>query len=111
LQTRTAADLTRVTQPSGEVTQGAISAIFSTPDGKAGSAPGSAPLTEMVFVVDDITVPEYAPDGEALTQAKEQFDTQFVGDLLGMYVGELQNKTSVRFNQALLEQIMGVAPN
>jgi peptidyl-prolyl cis-trans isomerase D len=111
LQTRTAADLTRVAQPSGEVTQGAISAIFSTAEGEAGSAPGSAPLTGMVFVVDDITVPEYAPDGEALTQAKEQFDTQFVGDLLGMYVGELQNKTSVRFNQALLEQIMGVAPN
>ena len=111
LPVKTATGLTRVTTPSGDLTTEALSAIFTTAEGKAGSAAGAQPLTSVVFVVDSLSVPEYVAEAPDLTQAKEQFDNQFVGDLLGMYVGQLQGQTSVRFNQVLLEQVIGVAPN
>ena len=103
--------VTRVTTPSGDFSSAALAAVFDAEAGKAASAPGGQPLTSLVFVVDRVTVPPFAADSADLAQAKGQFDSQFVGDLLGMYVGELQGNTDVRFNQPLLEQLLGASPN
>ena len=111
LTVQTQTGITRVQQPSGDLSQEALAAIFAAPEDKPGSAPGGRPLTDIVFVVDTITVPAYDAEAPGLAQATQQFDTGFVGDLLGMYVSELQTQPDVRFNQTVLQQVIGVAPN
>jgi peptidyl-prolyl cis-trans isomerase D len=101
----------RVTTPSGDLSSAAVAAIFDAETGKAVSAAGSQPMTALVLVVDTVSVPPFDANAPELAQSKEQFDAQFVSDILGMYIGELQSKVDVRFNQPLLEQVLGVRPN
>jgi peptidyl-prolyl cis-trans isomerase D len=110
LPLRTAAGLTRVTTPSGDLSSAALAAIFDAEEGEAASAAGSQPMTRLVAVIDTVSVPPYVESAPDLAEAKAQFDSQFVGNLLGMYVGELQSKTDVRFNQLLLDQVLTGGP-
>lgn len=111
LQVKTAAGITRVAPASGDLSSSAVATIFDTDRGKAASALGAAPLTSLVLAVDTVTVPAYVADAPDLAQVRQQFDSQFINDLVGMYVSQLQANTEVRFNQPVIQQILGVSPN
>ena len=107
----TATGLTRTTQASGDLSLAALTAAFEAERGSAVTAAGNRPLTSLVLVVDAITVPAFDANDGALAQLRQQFDSAMVGDLMGMYVSELQSQTEVRFNQPVLQQVLGVAVN
>jgi hypothetical protein len=107
LEVRTAPKLTRLTKPSGDLSAAALSAIFDGAKGSVATANAAQPLTALVFFVNSVSTPAFAADSPDLAQQKQQLDSQYIGNLLGMYVGELQNKTSVRLNQAVLQQVLG----
>jgi peptidyl-prolyl cis-trans isomerase D len=108
---RTATDLTRTTRPSGDLSAGALAAVFDAAKDSAIVAEGAQPMTALVVKVDDIAIPEFVAGSPDLAQQKQQLDSAFVGDLLTMYVAELQSKTDVRLNQAVLQQVLGATAN
>lgn len=111
LEIRKAPKLTRLTKPSGDLSATALAAVFGATKGSVVAADGGQPLTALVLAIDNILVPPYAADAPDLAQQKQQLDSQFVGNLLAMYVGELQTRSDVRFNQAVLEQVLGATGN
>ena len=105
------AKVTRTTKPDGDLSTAALGAAFEGPKGAVATADGAQPLTAVVLLVDNVVVPPYTGDAPDAAQTREQLDSQFTGDLLGMYVTELQGKTDVRFNQAVLQQVLGATAN
>jgi peptidyl-prolyl cis-trans isomerase D len=111
LEVKKAPKITRVSPPTGDLSSAAIAAAFETERGKAAAAAAVQPMTSLVLVVDAVTVPPYVADAPELAQLKAQFDSQFINDLVGMYVAQLQAKAEVRFNQPVIQQLLGVSPN
>ncbi len=105
LQRQSAADLTRLGNPPASIAPEALGKIFDGPVGSADVVPGTDPVTAVVYQVEDITVPPYTEDA----QTTQQFSAQYINNLLGHYVTELQSTTNVTFNQAALSQILGTA--
>ncbi len=100
--------VTRLTQPSGDLSAAAITAAFGGPKGYATVAAGATAMTKILLVVDDTTVPPYNPADPQLAQIKTQLDSQFVNDLLAAYVTERQTKIDVQINQAALTAALGL---
>lgn len=108
LTVKTANDVTRGTQPSGDLSAAAIAAAFGGPKGYVAVADGAQPMTKLLLVVDGSTVPPFNPKDPQLAQIKTQLDSQFVNDLLAAYVTERQSKVTVQINQAALTAALGV---
>ena len=53
----------------------------------------------------NLSIPTFTADA----QAEQQFGAQYINNLLGLYVTNLQSKTNVTFNQAALQQLFGAA--
>ncbi len=100
--------LTRGTTPSGDLSPTAVSDAFAGPKGSVAVAPGALPFTKIVLQVEDVTVPPFDPKSPTLAQAQNALDTQFANDIVGTYLADLSVKTSVRYNDATLNQLMGV---
>lgn len=111
LAVRNAADVTRVTQPSGDLSAAAVRAIFDAERGKAFVAAGSDAMARLVMVVDTISEPTYNADAPELAQYHQRANADFVDDLVGMYVTQRQAAVNVQLNQAVIQQILGVSPN
>lgn len=106
---QTVAKITRVTQPTGDLSSAAVRAIFDTDQGKAAVAEGARPLTSLVMVVTRVGVPPYDATSPAVAQYRDRTDRDFYADLYGIYITQLQSTLGVRPNDALLAQIVGLS--
>jgi peptidyl-prolyl cis-trans isomerase D len=104
---KTATKLTRASKPTDDISTAAIAAAFSGPQGSVDSAEGVQPMTRVVLRVDNIAVPPFDPAATDLASSKQTLDNQFVSDLLGLYVSQIQSQTKVTFNQATLQAVIG----
>ena len=107
LEVKTAAKLTRLTKPAGDISTAALVAVFNGPKGAAVVANGAEPMTRLVLVTNEVTVPAFVDDAPDLADSRKALDGQFINAFLGLYVTELQSKTDVKFNQVALQQVLG----
>ncbi len=111
LDVRTVDKVTRGMQPTGELSADAVKAAFEGPKGYVAITAGALPLTRIVLVVDDSTVPAYDPKDPQLVSIKKSLDTQYQNDLLAAYITDRQSKTEVRLNQAAMSAALGISQN
>lgn len=104
----TTTGITRATAPTGALSSAAIATAFDAREGTAVTAAGTDPLTALVLKVDSITVPPFDANAPEVASISAQLDPQFLSDLLGLYIGELQKKTDLRINEAVLQQLLGL---
>ena len=109
LEVKTADKLTRITNPTGDVSAAALNAIFDGTDGTIAVADGAQSMTKLVFVVTQTRLPPYVDDAPEFAQTKQQLDGQFTNSLLGLYLADLQNKTDIKLNQVALQQALGLS--
>jgi peptidyl-prolyl cis-trans isomerase D len=102
--------ITRLTQPAGAISAGALAAMFAIDKGQHAVAPGPVALTSIVYTVDDVVQPAYVADDPALKDVKTQLNSQIITDILSTYAQQLQKQTEVRFNQAAIAAAVGVQP-
>jgi peptidyl-prolyl cis-trans isomerase D len=103
--------ITRLTQPSGDLSMAALAATFSVDKGGSAVAPGVNPLSSIVFTVDDVNDPPFNAADPSLANVKTQLNSQIITDLLSTYAAQLQSQTEVHVNQAALTAVLGVAPS
>lgn len=106
LQVQKLAKITRVTTPVGDMSAASMIAAFTGPKGFVADAVGAQPMTHIVLVVDEVAPPGFTANNPALAQTKQQLDGQFLNDLLGLYIAELQSSANVRFNQVALQTVL-----
>ncbi|MDQ4135911.1 MAG: SurA N-terminal domain-containing protein [Pseudomonadota bacterium] len=102
---KTATDLAR-RQPAGDLPPDAVSRIFATAVGKAGSAAGGAD-SRVVFKVTSATVPPLVTTTQEAERIEDQLRNAMGDDLLAQYVAETQKGISVTVNQQALRQVVG----
>ena len=102
----TANDLKR-RQPTAEISDPMIEAVFHTAKDAYGSSAGDKPTQWIVFRVTDIKTPAFdanAPDAKQLDQSQER---QVSDDVFGQYMAWLENNLGTTVNQAALAQALG----
>jgi peptidyl-prolyl cis-trans isomerase D len=106
LTIQTAKDLQRG-KPGGFVPAKTIEAAFRTPKGIPASAEGGTETERFVFRVTDIIDPPFeagTPQGQAITTTLQN---SYTDDLVGEYIGRLENDFGVTVNPAALNQVTG----
>jgi peptidyl-prolyl cis-trans isomerase D len=106
LTVQTAKDLQRG-KPGGFVPAKTIEAVFRTPKGIPASAEGGKETERFVFRVTDIIDPPFeagTPQGQAITTTLQN---SYTDDLVGEYIGRLENDFGVTINPAALNQVTG----
>jgi peptidyl-prolyl cis-trans isomerase D len=96
------------TDAEGALSSEAIAAAFAGPPNDVVMAPGIDPMTTTILLVENSSLPVFDSSAPGVAQIREQVDSEIVGDLIGLYVGELQKKTDVRINEAVLQQVLGL---
>ncbi len=109
LDLRTVDKVSRGMPPDGQLTADAIKAAFDGPKGYVALADGTTPMSRILLVVDDSTVPPFDPNVPEFAQTKQQLASQYVNDLLSGYVTERQSKIEVNINQAALAAVLGIS--
>jgi peptidyl-prolyl cis-trans isomerase D len=106
LTVQTAKDLQRG-KPGGFVPAKTIEAVFRTPKGTPASAEGGKETERFVFRVTDIIDPPFeagTPQGQAITTTLQ---SSYTDDLVGEFIGRLENEFGVTVNPAALNQVTG----
>ena len=106
LTVQTAKDLQRG-KPGGFVPAKTIEAVFRTPKGIPASAEGGTETERFVFRVTDIIDPPFeagTAQGQAITTTLQN---SYTDDLVGEYIGRLENDFGVTVNPAALNQVTG----
>ncbi len=103
--------VTRLTNPSGDLSAGAIASAFGGGQGRVAVAAGAQPNTMVVLVVDSVTQPPYFSGDPGLADIHKQLDSQVSGDMLALYATQLRGETNVRLNDAAIRTVVGLAPN
>jgi peptidyl-prolyl cis-trans isomerase D len=107
LEVKTADKVLRGMPAAGDLSAAAITAAFDGPKGLVATAAGAAPMTQLVFVVTDSTVPAFDPKAPELAQVNQQLASQYVQDLLAAYITERQEKIGVHLNNAAISAALG----
>lgn len=100
------AGLTRQTQAPG-LSQAALSQIFATKVGEAGSAIGTSPVERVVFKVVSAETPPLIASGQDAARLDEQLRVALGDDVISAYVAKLQAQLGVKVNDAVLRQAVG----
>jgi len=106
LTVQTAKDLQRG-KPGGFVPAKTIETVFRTPKGVPASAEGGKETERFVFRVTDIIDPPFeagTPQGQAITTTLQ---SSYTDDLVGEFIGRLENEFGVTVNPAALNQVTG----
>ncbi len=106
LKIETASDLKRGGS-SGDISPNMTQEIFHTAKDAFGSSVGANPTQWIVFQVTDIKTPKLdanSPDGKHI---EDTLRNQLSDDLIGQYVGWLENDLGTTVNPSVLAQAMG----
>lgn len=103
---KTAEGLARNTAKD-ELTRDAVTQIFATRAGKAGSAALGEDGARAVFQVTAAMLPPFDPQSAEAKGLEEQLELALADDLLTQYVRRLQNEVGVSVNQQALRTALG----
>ena len=106
LKVQTARDLKRGAG-NGIVSGRTIDAIFHTAKDAFGSAAGDLPTQWTIFRVTDVKAPSLDPNSAGAKQVEQTVKQQLSDDVIGQYVGWLENELGTTVNPAVLTQAMG----
>jgi peptidyl-prolyl cis-trans isomerase D len=82
-----------------------IEAVFATAKGEAGSAQGKDPAERVVFVLTDITAPDFDAASSEGKRIEETTRRSLSEDLLAQYVGRLQTELGANINMEALRRV------
>jgi len=103
---QTASDLQR-RKPAGFVPAKAIDEVFKTAKGAAGTSEGETQTQRLVYRVTDVIDPKLDAAAPEAKQISTTLQTSFADDIFGQYIGELESKLGVTFNEQALNQVIG----
>ncbi|HUI15775.1 MAG TPA: peptidyl-prolyl cis-trans isomerase [Xanthobacteraceae bacterium] len=106
LTIQTASDLKRGGS-SGDITPNMTQAIFHTAKDAFGDSVGASPTQWIVFEVTDIKTPKFEANSADGKHIEDTLRNQFSDDLIGQYVGWLENDLGTKINPSVLAQVMG----
>jgi len=106
LKIKTAADLKRGGS-SGDVSANMTQAIFHTAKDAFGSSVGANPTQWIVFQVTDVETPKLDANSADAKHIEQTLHNQLSDDLIGQYVGWLENDLGTSVNPSVLAQAMG----
>jgi peptidyl-prolyl cis-trans isomerase D len=104
-QAKTATDLARRTAKD-DLTAEAVTRIFTTPVGKAGSATNGTD-SRAVFKVTSATVPPLLTTTQQAQRAEDQFRDGLSDTLIAEYIAQAQSQVPVTVNQQALQSALG----
>jgi peptidyl-prolyl cis-trans isomerase D len=102
---KTATDLAR-RAPKDDLTADAVTRIFTTPVGKAGTAPNGEE-NRVVFKVGAARVPPLVTTTQEAQQVENQLRDGIGDDLVSEYIGQVQKDLGVTVNQQVVRQVVG----
>jgi peptidyl-prolyl cis-trans isomerase D len=105
LEAKTATDLARRTAKD-DLTADAVTRIFATPVGKAGSAPNGSE-NRAVFKVTGASVPPLVTTTQQAEQIENRVREGMADTLLAEYIAQAQSEIPVRINETLLQTALG----
>ena len=106
VQVQTATDLQR-RKPAGFIPAKAIDAVFQTPKGAPGSAEGESQTQRFVYRVTDVIEPKLDANAPEAKQLSSTLQDSYADDIIGEYIGRLENEFGVTLNQSALNQVIG----
>jgi peptidyl-prolyl cis-trans isomerase D len=92
---------------SGDVAANMTQAIFHTEKGAFGDSVGASPDKWLVFEVTDVKTPTLDANSADAKHIDQTLHTQLADDLMGQYVGWLENDLGTKINPSVLAQAMG----
>jgi peptidyl-prolyl cis-trans isomerase D len=104
---KTAAKLTRSSQPPADLAASAVNAAFSGPTGHVAVADGSAEGTKAVIVVVNAAVPAFDPAAAEVAQIRLQVADQLANDYMQQFLAEMQGQLGLSVNQAAVQAVVG----
>jgi peptidyl-prolyl cis-trans isomerase D len=104
-QPKSATELARRTAKD-ELTADAVNRIFSTPVGKAGTAPNGADARAL-FKVTAATVPPFVTTTQEAQRLEGQLREGLSDDLISQYIAQVQKDLGVVVNQQAVRQVVG----
>jgi len=108
LKVETASDLKRGGS-SGDISPNMTQSIFHTAKDGFGSSIGANPTQWIVFQVTEIKTPTLEANSADAKHIEETLHNQLANDLIGQYVGWLENDLGTKVNPSVLAQAMGNA--
>jgi peptidyl-prolyl cis-trans isomerase D len=102
---KTVADLARRTAKDDLATD-AVTRVFATPVGKAGSAPNGEE-GRAVFKVQAAAVPPLVTTTQEAQQIESQLREGFADDIVSQYIAQVQKDLGVTINQQVVRQVVG----
>jgi len=106
LKIQTAGDLKRG-GTSGDISPNMTQAIFHTAKDAFDSSVGASPTQWIVFQVTDIKTPTLDANSADAKHIEDTLHNQLSDDLIGQYVGWLENDLGTKVNPSVLAQAMG----
>jgi peptidyl-prolyl cis-trans isomerase D len=95
---------------SGVLAPNALAAVFRTPQGGAATADGKDPAERIVFVVTNVTEPQFDPASPDAKRINDALRDGMANDLYSQYVSRVETDLGVSVNQGALSQALGAAP-
>jgi len=92
---------------SGDVSSNMTQAIFQTAKDGFGSGVGATPTQWIVFQVTDIETPKLDPNSPDGKHIEQTLHDQLSNDLIGQYVGWVEDDLGTKINASVLAQAMG----
>jgi peptidyl-prolyl cis-trans isomerase D len=105
LKVETRTDLKR-NDPSPPLSANAMTAVFRTPKGAAGSADAEQPAEQVVFRVTDIVTPNIDMASDDAKKVQDALNRTLADDVYGEYISKLESDIGVTINQAAVKQVV-----
>jgi len=106
LKVATASDLQR-RKAAGFVPAKVVEVAFKTPKGAPASAEGENLTQRFIFLVTDVIEPKLDAAAPEAKQLLTSLQNSFADDIIGEYIGKLENEIGVAINQSALNQVIG----
>ena len=94
-------------KPTANTPAKLIEAVFKTPKGAAGSAEGENQTHRFVYRVSEVIDPKLDLASLEAKQLSAALQNSFADDIIGEYIGRLENEYGVTLNQPAINQVTG----
>jgi peptidyl-prolyl cis-trans isomerase D len=106
LTVATANDLQR-RKAAGFIPVKAVDAVFKTPKGATGSVEGESATQRFVYRVTDVVDPKLDASSPDAKQLSTTLQNSYADDIIGEYIGQIENDLGININQSALNQVIG----
>ena len=109
LSVATASDLQR-RKAAGFIPAKVVDDVFKTAKGSAGSAEGESQTQRFIFRVIDVIDSKVDTAAVGVKELTTSLQNSLADDIIGEYIGRLENDYGVAINQPALNQVIGGSP-